>query len=308
MEVHLIESIIKNLDSWLNKNGWAGYDPYDIMGLPLCIKLQRVTSKTKIGRLFGKIVFYAIKHYPLAARKYTFVKPKINSKGMGLLVGAYSRLFEATNNNEYLRNARMRADWLLENANSAYPGLCWGYPFDWQSRVFIPKNTPSSVVTTAVGDGLWILSRITGEEKYKSACQHICEFLSKSLNVTAIDSETICYSYTPVDRFLVHNANLFSAEFLARIGKESGNEEWIKLGIKAGNFALKEQKPDGSISYWVETRTIRRLTTGIVTTAALRSGVCGDYGRQRVMSVLKMPRSVISIFSTRHILARMEQS
>jgi len=250
MKERYVEALISKLDSWINKNGWAGYDPYDIMGLPLCIKLQRATSKTQIGLLFGKFAFYPIKHYPLASRKIFLVKKKINSKGMGLLVGAYSRLFEATNDKEYLLNARARADWLLENVSPNYPGLCWGYPFDWQSRVFIPKNTPSSVVTTAVGDGLWILGKITGEEKYKSACVRICEFLINGLNVTAIDNKTICYSYTPVDRFLVHNANLFSAEFLARIGRESGNEEWINLGIKAGNFALKEQKSDGSISYW----------------------------------------------------------
>ena len=70
------------------------------------------------------------------------------------------------------------------------------------------------------------------------------------LRVDELDAETICFSYTPVDDFHVHNANLFVAEFLARVGKELGRAKWVRLGERAAHYALVEQNPDGSLYYW----------------------------------------------------------
>jgi rhamnogalacturonyl hydrolase YesR len=60
----------------------------------------------------------------------------------------------------------------------------------------------------------------------------------------------LCFSYTPVDKEHVHNANLFVAEFLFRIGKEIDNKEYIIYGIKALNYTLNEQNCDGSFYYF----------------------------------------------------------
>ena len=232
---------------WIHNNGWAGYDPYDIIGTSWYRALAEKDSLQT--RAIRKIPLALINRYPLAARKLARVK-SINAKGMGLFVAAYCRLFEATGNDGYLERARECADWLLTHSSQGYPGLSWGYPFDWQSKVFIPGGTPSVVVSTAVGDGLWHLARLTGEPAYKNACLEICKFVTQGLNRTVIDAETLCFSYTPVDRFLVHNANLFAAEYLVRIGRHIGNSEWCELGIRAGNYALSEQNANGSIFYW----------------------------------------------------------
>jgi hypothetical protein len=61
-----------------------------------------------------------------------------------------------------------------------------------------------------------------------------------------------------VDQFRVHNANLFVAEFLLRIGKETGTTAFWEMGRKAANFALSEQNKDGSIFYWGGTGGERR--------------------------------------------------
>lgn len=58
------------------------------------------------------------------------------------------------------------------------------------------------------------------------------------------------FSYTPVDNFHVHNANLFIAESLIRVGNEVNENEFIQMGIKAMNYTLNKQNPDGSFYYW----------------------------------------------------------
>jgi rhamnogalacturonyl hydrolase YesR len=235
------------LDKWLTVNGWAGYDPYDICGTSWYIRMASWQSVPL--RVLRKVPLKLIEWYPQAARRVA-VRRAINPKGMGLLVAAYCRLYQATEDTAYLEKAEKCADWLLANTDKTDYGMGWGYPFDWQSVIFIPKGTPSVVVSTAVGEGLWLLHELTGKDRYLDACVEICHFILQGLNRTELDENTLCFSYTPLDHFLVHNANLFAAEFLARVGGQIGRREWSDIAVRAGNYFLLEQNDDGSVFYW----------------------------------------------------------
>ena len=237
------------LERWVDRNGWAGFDPYDIRGTGWYLYMGR--SETLALRAARKVLFKLIGHYPLTARKLANVQA-INPKGIGLFVAAFCRLFEATEDQAYLERARECADWLLAHPSQGYPGTSWGYPFDWQSVVFIPRGTPSAVVSSVIGDGLWRLAHLTGETKYMDACLGVCDFIVQGLNRTEVNRETLCFSYTPLDKFLVHNANLFAAEFLARVGQYAGPRDWSETAVRAGNYFLLEQREDGSVFYWGE--------------------------------------------------------
>ena len=178
------------------------------------------------------------------------IEKRINPKAMGLFVRAYTRIFEATGDASFLQKAKICADWLLRNPSTGYPGLSWGYPFDWQSIVLIPRGTPSAVVSSIIGDGLWNLARVTGDARYADACDRIVQFLLRGLNKTEFNGSMLCFSYTPIDHYLVHSANLLAAEFIARIGRARGKSEWLDIAVRAGNFALSEMNDDGSLFYW----------------------------------------------------------
>jgi rhamnogalacturonyl hydrolase YesR len=53
-----------------------------------------------------------------------------------------------------------------------------------------------------------------------------------------------------VDNFHVHNANLFIAESLIRVGAEIDTPEFVQMGMKALNYTIAEQNSDGSFYYW----------------------------------------------------------
>ena len=234
------------LDRWFENNGWSGWDPFDIKAN----RLYRDLTSGQATRVIRFLTLHSEIHFPLLLRRLFGVRRMVNAKAIGLLTAAYVNLFRATEIDVYLRRAQACGDWLLRNTSCGYGGLGWGYPFDWHTRVLIPKGTPSSVVSSTVGDGLWLLYHCTGQEQYLDACQGVCEFFLSHLNKTFESSDAMCFSYTPVDDFQVHNANLFVAEFLIRIGKEVGDDRWINEGIMAANFALKEQNSDGSLCYW----------------------------------------------------------
>lgn len=246
----LWQSIFK-LVQWLEQNGWAGYDPYDIKGMSLFLYLQRLGLQAPSPlRMIRKTLFALEGHYPMLMRQLLGVKKQINAKAMGLFAKAYLNLYVAAREERFKDGAIECLKWLLANPAPGYSGLCWGYPFHWQSKALIPKGTPSAVVTSVVGDAFWIAYQVLGEKHYLDACKSICQFFVNNLNIDKIDDVRICFSYTPIDNFHVHNANLLVAEFLIRLGKEIGNRDYVDMALKAIDYTLSEQNTDGSIYYW----------------------------------------------------------
>ncbi|GJQ62980.1 MAG: hypothetical protein SCALA702_20330 [Melioribacteraceae bacterium] len=241
-----IEKSFEALEGWIELNGWDGYDPYDIQDY----FIQMEKAGNPLSEQDKQIFMQRNETEPMRLREELGIPKRRNPKALGLLISSKATLFKVTNNEDYLYEAEEIADWLLRNPAEGYENLCWGYPFDWQSKVFIPKGTPSVIATTAVGDGLWELFAITKEPKYIEACISICEFILNDLNRDDMGSDGICFSYTPLDNFHVHNANLFAAEFLSRIGTEIENKEYIRFAERAIEYAISEQNPEGNIFYW----------------------------------------------------------
>ena len=239
------------LDAWIRQNGWAGYDPYDIMGKPPFI----LFSKTKYTYF---AVHKVLGRAPMGMRRLFRVKKEINAKAMALMARAYLRLFKNSGDAAYRKLALECLEWLEFNSSPNYSGKCWGYPFDWQTRVFIPKNTPSIVVSSIGAHAFLDAYEILGEKKYLDAARSTCDFIIKDLNRDESEN-TLCFSYTPVDNFHVHNANLFGASVLARVGAITQENELKTIAIKSMNFTMKHQNSDGSFYYWAPPDELMKL-------------------------------------------------
>jgi len=245
-EKQVIKQSFDSFLNWLDNNGWDGFDPYDLQDA--FIQLEK--NGNHISKLDKQKIEMLYELNPDQVRKELNIKEKRNSKGLGLLLSSRVNLYKLTEDKKQLDEAIKIADWLIENPVQGYENLCYGYPFDWQSIIFIPKDTPSVVVSTVVGDGFWELYSLTRDKKYLTACESVCNFIVNDLKIDKMSDDTICFSYTPIDNYHVHNANLMAAEFLARIGKETENYLFNRLSEKAANYALSEQNADGSINYW----------------------------------------------------------
>src|SRR3989304_4029961 len=105
-----IFAAIQRLDSWIEKNGWSGWDPYDIRGMYLLRKIDGLPSNLP-SRVVKRTILSLLDIHPLYVRKLFRIKPSINAKGMGLFLSSYSNLYLTTENNCYLENARKCAEW-----------------------------------------------------------------------------------------------------------------------------------------------------------------------------------------------------
>ncbi len=241
-----VESIIK-LKSWLNKNGYAGFDPYDVKAHPLLLKITEKSADSRTYTVLRELMFEWIYTFPRLARKLLGIKPEINAKAMGLFASSYLTLYQITKEEANLEKAGECIEWLIQNKVETGQGIGWGYPFDWQSTQLVPAFTPNGIVTTAAGDAFWKYYKQTNDSKYLEYCKQIAGFL----NALPLDQtpKGICFSYTPLFKNHVHNLNLFVAEFLIRVGLETENRKWIDLGNSAVDYTITSQNTDGSFDY-----------------------------------------------------------
>jgi hypothetical protein len=237
---------------WLERNGWAGWDPYDIWDNRLGMWMAK--RENIVEQIASSLTSRAGIFFPIIIRKALKVEPKINAKAMGLFATGFLNIEKAgkqsfTINHEsgYVPCFR----WLEDHKIVRWGGGGWGYPFDWKSRILIPKNTPTIVNSAIIGDAYWLKYKYHGDRESLSQCENICLFIVNGLNRSGHKHDgTFCFSYTPIDNFQVHNANLFGAEFIIRIGLETGRDDWIETGIAAARFSLSEVREDGTLNYW----------------------------------------------------------
>lgn len=244
-----VERAFGALDRWITVNGWAGYDPYDIRGQDWYVRLFGAQNAF-FRKLRGALALIESEVPPMGLRKLLRIQKRINPKGMGLIASAYLTRWETTDDPAYRRKAEEVLTWLSANRCRAHQGASWGYPFHWQSRIFLPRGTPSVVVTATIGDAWLQHYERTHAKESLDVGEEIARFLTGGLNRPVDEDDRLCFSYTPLDQFKVHNASLFAAAFLARLGALTGNREYETLSLRAARYTLSEQNADGSFCYW----------------------------------------------------------
>ena len=251
------ERAFQSLLRYCRAESWAGYDPYDGLTSPLALFFP---FKQRLART---VLTQLVKRSPFNLRPALGIGKELNSKGVALAAralmlladregcGLGSQIIEVP---EY-QPAGIEADLnflmsRLESLRSAgYPEACWGYPFDWQSRVFFaPRGTPNAVCTAFAGHAYLDWYERTGSEFVLKMAVSSCRFLLDRLNRTK-ESGWDCFSYTPFDHSRVHNVNLLAAELLARTFTHTGIEEYREVAERATAFTLGRQRSDGSWPY-----------------------------------------------------------
>jgi hypothetical protein len=243
---------LNHLICWVKRNGWAGWDPYDIwdnrIGMWMA-KRENIFERIACG-LTSRVGEFS----PVYLRKILRVNPRINAKAMGLFAAGFLQL-EASESAPRQINGEPGYvpcfRWLEDHKVVRFGGCGWGYPFDWKSRVLIPRDTPTVVNSAIIGDAYWLRYKYHADRESLAQCENICQFIMTGLNRSGHKNDgAFCFSYTPVDKFQVHNANLLGAEFLIRIGMETGRDDWVETGLAAANFSLSEIREDGTLNYW----------------------------------------------------------
>ena len=251
------ENAFQRLLRYCRTESWVGYDPYDGLTSPLARVFPFNHRPARIA------LTQLVKRSPFNLRPALGIAKELNPKGVALAARALMLLADRqgcplpsriTDAPEYQPHG-IEADLnflmsrLASLRSTGYAEACWGYPFDWQSRVFFaPRGTPNVVCTVFGAHAYLDWYERTGSEFVLKMAMSSCRFLLDRLNRTK-DRGGDCFSYTPLDRSRVHNVNLLAAELLARTFTKTGIDEYREGAERATRFTLARQRRDGSWPY-----------------------------------------------------------
>jgi len=239
-----IDAILCDLDNAKFK----GYDPYDIKGTKFYLWLFN-PKQSKIWVILRYLVNLSIFIFPNFVRRVFSIKPKYYPKALGLIIHSNALMYKKTKDPNYLNRAKQIYFILQSIAVKTENGIAWGHPDDWQSKIFIPKNTPCGLVSAIVGFAFLELYNVTNEKKYLNDCINIANFLVKDLGFSYSDEKKVCFRYTPQDNYMVHNENLTVASYLMTLGICVNQKEYIDIAERAIKFSLEDLTDDGFLYY-----------------------------------------------------------
>jgi len=142
----------------------------------------------------------------------------------------------------------------LEKARCpGYENLCWGYPFDWETRTgTIRQGTPLITTTPYVYEAFREVYAVDSNPSWRAAMASIAQHAIKDIKDIPYSTTASTSSYTPFDNGGVINASAYRASLLAYASEDLSDEKYWAIGERNLNFVLETQRPDGSWFYSVD--------------------------------------------------------
>ena len=244
-----LSASIHRFTAWLEKNGGASFDPYDLWGTRYGLFARRLYyTKNPLGFpliapvLLAEIVCPGVRR--LLVRKQRFATADAQ------LALAFLNLHALTGEVSFLERARGLGEDLLATSIPGYRGHCWGYPFDWQNNHGLWKrNTPFITATPYCFEAFLALHDATGEARHLEVARSIARFVQEDLRETPTSADAAAGSYSPDDKSEVLNASAYRAMVLFEAAERFGELRHRESAQRNLNFILQNQRADGAWLY-----------------------------------------------------------
>lgn len=241
---HYFETSFEKLRSYIEKENFKGYDPYDTLNSPIKFKY--------FGKLIPVLALQFQKRNPINIRPLLGVKKAHNPKALGLFLYSYCKLQKSFPDKDYSQQINYLFDTLKSCDSKGFSGYCWGYNFDWASSgKYIKAFSPNIVVTAFIAKGIFEYYQLTKNEEALHILESVSLFILNDLPKTET-KDGICISYTTLGIDNCYNASLLAAVVLSQLYSITKNEELKTLAIKAVDFVIAKQHADGHWNYSID--------------------------------------------------------
>jgi hypothetical protein len=238
-----VDESLQRLFRWLEEHDYRAYDTFDGLNARYIRPLTFNRPSLRI------ILQQGVRRFPLNLRPLLRIQPERSTKGIGFLVRAFVRLYQATGETIWRDRAESMLQWLVDHQSPGYSGACWGNHFDYQSRSgFEKKLSPSVVWTSLIGHAFLDAYEEFRDEKYLKTAISSCHHIERDLGAFR-EGDVLCINYFPTSTHQVHNANTLGASLLARTSSFTQNEQWRKMATKAMLYTAKYQRENASWNY-----------------------------------------------------------
>jgi hypothetical protein len=240
------EALAQRLERWGAARDWRGSDPYD--GL----NASRGVGPLRHSALGRRLVIQTVKRSPVDLRPLLGVQPSANAASLACVASAYA-LNGFLEGEEARGRLRSTIDMLGRLRSDRYPEPCWGYHFDFQSRVFFyASGEPNTIATAFAGMALLDAYEVLGDARLLEEARGVGRFFMRRVPRTP-DGVGVYFGYLPGERSPIHNANMLACALLARLAplaaRGDDSEDFQGAALAGLVWTIEHQRSDGSWPY-----------------------------------------------------------
>jgi hypothetical protein len=237
------EALARHLESWGAERGWRGSDPYEGLN---ATRLAGPLRRSALGR---RLLIQAVKRSPVDLRPLFGIGPRANAASVAWAASAYA-LNGFLDAEEAPARLRTAIDLLRQLRSDRYREPCWGYHFDFQSRVFFyARGEPNTIATAFAGMALLDAYDVLRDERLLEEAREAGRFFIRRVPQTP-DGGGAYFGYFAGERTPIHNANMLACALLARLAASGEDRDDFRGASCAGlRWTIEHQRGDGSWPY-----------------------------------------------------------
>ena len=176
---------IKKLVNYIEKQNFKGYDPYDTLNS--WFPFQR------LGKWLAVLAIQFQKRNPINIRLLLGVKKFNSTKGMGLLLKAFVKIYRTTNDKNLIPSIEYIKNWLIENKSVYNNNFCWGYDYPYSTKKeHHEKGFPTVIHHSYIISGFFEYYKVFNDEKVKEFILGLEKFILESIPITRFENG-VCF-------------------------------------------------------------------------------------------------------------------
>ena len=244
-----IRIALEKFISWKKDFGYISYDRMDFWSSRFGVFAKKIFYKNKVlGAPFAI--------YGLLLENFLPTIQKCYSKKHREIIGdshfalGYLELYKKTYDQNYLEEAeRLLADMLKYGVEDSGK-LAWGYNFGWQTEHgYWNKGIPLITITPYAFWAFKSHYEITGSVESKAHAIAIANWALEDLQEKEMRNHTKCFSYSPVQKDIVINANSYRAAVLCHAYELTHEKKFLLAAKENIRFIIEYQGDQGEWYY-----------------------------------------------------------
>ncbi len=248
MDTQILWDSLRSLYSWVKKERYKGWDPYD--GLS-----GEISRKFADKRLFNILLIQLNLYSPINLRRLFGIQKGHSNKSLALFSRAYLNVYALTKYEEFKIEAKIFLK-MLEKRNLSADNktfCCASYYFPYVApKHHLSASTPDIICITESLKSFMTAYEVLGKRKYLNLALKCANFLVDSLLESS--NNVSYFKYTPTEKGkIVFNVSALALEAISCLLKHIPNDNLIEIGEKVVGFLLRYQRKDGAWPYSIYT-------------------------------------------------------
>jgi hypothetical protein len=251
-----VSESLNDFTEWLGSYGEKSWDHQSFFAGPVGSRAKALYYRNRLLGTTAVAPMIIFEAFVPAARRLFHHPIRFPIADAHYAMG-FAFLYELTSDLRHLQRATHFLDELVVSRCSGFEEYCWGYPFDWVTRVgIIKKQTPLITTTPYVYEAfLQVVELLESEVRgdllveYKEILNSIARHAATDIKDFETSATASSCNYTPFGEGGVINAAAYRAFLLTSASQLFSNDDYWRAAERNLNFVLENQNADGSWYY-----------------------------------------------------------